>query len=442
MHNLAIALHKKGLTITGSDDHFFEPSKSKLERYDLLPKEEGWDASKITNDLDAIILGMHAKIDNPELIKAQELGLKIFSFPEFIYEQSKSKQRIVIGGSHGKTTITSMVMHVLKHYNKKFDYAVGAQVDGFDTMVKLTDDTPIIVIEGDEYLTSPLDLTPKFHKYEHHIGLISGIAWDHMNVFPTFDGYVNQFEIFAAKTPKAGSLIVNEDDIIATNLLDVCKNIINKFTYTLPEHEIVNGITNIIFQGKKYALRVFGKHNISNIEGARVICNRVGITDEDFYTAIQSFEGAGKRLESLGKTDSLSIYKDFAHSPSKLKATAQSVKEQFPSKNVCAIMELHTFSSLNKEFLSQYKGTFGDIDTPVVFFDPKTVSSKGLDTITEKEIKEAFEEDSLEVFTDSDELKNFIVSKNLSNHVLLMMSSGNWGNIDLNDLSTELLNKY
>ena len=245
-----------------------------------------------------------------------------------------------------------------------------------------------------------------------------------------------------AKTPKAGSLIVNEDDIIATNLLDVCKNIINKFTYTLPEHEIVNGITNIIFQGKKYALRVFGKHNISNIEGARVICNRVGITDEDFYTAIQSFEGAGKRLESLGKTDSLSIYKDFAHSPSKLKATAQSVKEQFPSKNVCAIMELHTFSSLNKEFLSQYKGTFGDIDTPVVFFDPKTVSSKGLDTITEKEIKEAFEEDSLEVFTDSDELKNFIVSKNLSNHVLLMMSSGNWGNIDLNDLSTELLNKY
>lgn len=442
MHNLAIALHKKGMKVSGSDDHFYEPSKSKLKRYNLLPTQEGWDTSKITADLDAIILGMHAKIDNPELLKAQELGLKIYSFPEFIFEQSKNKQRIVIGGSHGKTTITSMVMHVLKHYNKKFDYAVGAQVDGFDTMVKLSDDAPIIVIEGDEYLTSPLDLTPKFHKYNHHIGLISGIAWDHMNVFPTFDGYVNQFETFAKKTPKAGSLIVNEDDIIATNLLDVCENVINKFSYSLPEHEIVNGITNIIFQGKKYALRIFGKHNLSNIEGARILCNRVAISDEDFYTAIQSFEGAGKRLESLGKTDSLSIYKDFAHSPSKLKATVLGVKEQFPNKKVLAVMELHTFSSLNKEFLTQYKGSFGEIDTPVVFFDPKTVSSKGLDTISQEEVKEAFDEDKLEVFTDSNTLRDFITSKDLSNHVLLLMSSGNWGNIDLKKLSTELVNKY
>lgn len=442
MHNLAIALHNKGLIVTGSDDHFFEPSKSKLQKYGLLPAKEGWNAEKITTEIDAIILGMHAKIDNPELLKAQELGLKIYSFPDFIYEQSKNKQRLVIGGSHGKTTITSMVMHVLNHYNKKFDYAVGAQVDGFETMVKLSHDAPIIVIEGDEYLTSPLDLTPKFHKYHHHIGLISGIAWDHMNVFPTFDEYVKQFEIFAKNTPRAGSLIVNKEDLITANLIDVCENEINKFSYNLPDYEIVNGVTSILFDSEKYALNVFGKHNLLNIEAARLLCNRVAITDKDFYKAIQSFKGAGKRLESLGKSDSLSIYKDFAHSPSKLKATAHGVKEQFPERKVCALMELHTFSSLNKEFLSQYKNAFGNVDTPVVFFDPNTVANKGLEIITEDEIKDAFDEKNLQVFTDSKKLETFIKSKDLNNHVLLLMSSGNWGGMNLTELSSELLNKY
>ncbi|MEB0249946.1 Mur ligase family protein, partial [Mucilaginibacter sp. 5B2] len=379
MHNLAIALHKKGFNVTGSDDVLFEPSASRLGKYGILPAQEGWDAEKITADLDAVILGMHARIDNPELLKAQELGIRIYSYPDYIYEQSKDKIRVVIGGSHGKTTITSMILHVLQQAGKKFDYLVGAQLEGFETMVGLTHDAPVMIIEGDEYLASPIDRRPKFHIYKADIGVISGIAWDHINVFPTFDNYINQFKIFAETIQPNGKLIYSETDEVLYKMVSKLNVDVEKLPYNLPEYTIDNGITSIIADGKTYELEVFGQHNLLNMQAARLVCEALDINSADFYQHITTFKGAARRLEVVGKNDNATIFKDFAHSPSKLTATIDAVKAQFPDRQLIACIELHTFSSLNKDFLNEYAGTMNKADKAIVFIDRKTFEQKKIE---------------------------------------------------------------
>lgn len=435
MHNLAIALHQKGIQVTGSDDGFFEPSKSRLAKHSLLPDKEGWDVDHITEDLDAVILGMHAKEDNPELKRAQELGVKIYSFPEYIYEQSKHKQRIVIAGSHGKTTVTSMVMHVLNYYKRDFDYAVGAQLKGFDTMVRLTD-APYIIIEGDEYLSSALDMRPKFFNYQHHIVLMNGIAWDHMNVFPTYAGYRKQFEDLAKATPKAGTIIYNTED---TEVKDICENHeadILKFKFSTPKHEIIDGVVNIIFDKKKYPMKIVGTHNITNLGAAQVLCARLCVREAEFLKAMQSFEGAGKRLEVLREDENRTFYRDFAHAPSKLRATVEGMKDQFPSKKLTGFFELHTFSSLNKEFLQQYKGSFDAADKAVVFLDPEVVAKKGGE-LSNEDVLSAFDNSKIEIVNTSEELKSKMKAYSTEGNILFM-SSGNFGGIDVIELSQEL----
>ena len=369
MHNLAIALHKKGFTVSGSDDEILEPSKSRLAKYNLLPANIGWFPEKLNSTVEAVILGMHARADNPELLKAQELGLKIFSYPEYIYEQTKDKTRIVIGGSHGKTTITSMILHVLNFHNIDCDYMVGAQLEGFETMVKLSKEAKIAVIEGDEYLSSPIDRRPKFHLYFPDIAIISGIAWDHINVFPTFEMYVEQFKIFTDLISKNGSLVYCENDVEVKKVGDAARSDIKKLPYGIPEYTIKNGITTLICKAPfaNCELKIFGEHNLMNLNAARLACNQVGVTDEKFYEAISSFKGASKRLELVAQSDTTIVYKDFAHSPSKLKATTVAVKNQFPNRELIACMELHTFSSLNEEFLQQYEGAMETADKALVY---------------------------------------------------------------------------
>ncbi|RYZ95183.1 MAG: peptidoglycan synthetase, partial [Sphingobacteriaceae bacterium] len=421
MHNLAIALHKKGFVVTGSDDHIFEPSASRLAKYSLLPAAEGWYPEKINAELDAVILGMHARTDNPELLKAQELGIKIYSYPDYIYEQSKNKLRVVIGGSHGKTSITSMILHVLQHVGKKFDYLVGAQLEGFETMVGLTEDAPVIIIEGDEYLASPIDRRPKFHIYQANIGVISGIAWDHINVFPTFENYTDQFRIFIETIQPGGKLIYSKTDNVLNTLVSQMETGVDKLPYSLPQHAIQNGITNIISGDKLYPLEVFGEHNLLNIEAARLVCEQLDINTDVFYTAITTFKGAARRLELVGKNDVATIYKDFAHSPSKLKATIQAVKAQFPDRKLVACIELHTFSSLNEDFLSEYNGTMAQADTAIVFIDKRTFEQKKLEPYGAEKVKEAFDDKNLMFFNEPKQLLQYINDIKLIHCNLLMM---------------------
>lgn len=435
MHNLAIALRNKGLHITGSDDEIYEPSKSKLDNAGLLPPTEGWNPENITDDIDAVIIGMHARPDNPELLKAQELGVKIFSFPEFIYEQSQDKQRIVIGGSHGKTTITSMVIHVLHYFDREFDYAVGASIKGFDNTVKLSD-APIIIIEGDEYLSSPIDPTPKFHKYKHHIGLISGISWDHINVFPTEDEYVKQFEIFADATPKAGSLICCEEDPITSMIASKERADVHAINYKTHPHIIDNGITYLVNGKDNFPLRIFGKHNLQNLNGAKEVLKKIGITEDQFYQAITSFGGASKRMQLLKEDDRSAIFKDYAHSPSKVRATTLALREQYPERDLVACLELHTFSSLTKDFLKEYKGAMKFSYKPIVYFNPATIANKGLDTITAEDISAAFDERSLKVFDNRDDLLDYLQDQNWKDKNLLMMSSGTFDHLDFDKLQS------
>ncbi len=440
MHNMALALHQKGFNVTGSDDEINEPSKSRLTKAGLLPKEIGWFTEKITANIDAVILGMHAREDNPELIQAKQLGLKIYSYPEYIYEATKNKTRVVIGGSHGKTTITAMILHVLTYFKIDADYLVGAQLEGFDTMVKLTNEAQIAIIEGDEYLASPIDRRPKFHLYKPNIAIISGIAWDHINVFPTYENYVNQFKIFVDLIEPNGTLIYCSQDselqkVATTSGLH---NNITKIPYSTPAHKIENGISYITENKRNSALQVFGNHNLMNLNGARLVCNKLNVTDEQFYQAIQTFSGAAKRLELVFKNDIFSFYKDFAHSPSKLKATTQAVKQQFTNRKVVACMELHTFSSLNETFLAEYNGAMNDADEAIVYFNPHTIEHKKLKPITVEQVLNYFNGNNLKVFTNSDELVNYIKSKSLKNHVLLMMSSGNFDGIDFKELSMQL----
>jgi UDP-N-acetylmuramate: L-alanyl-gamma-D-glutamyl-meso-diaminopimelate ligase len=439
MHNLAIDLHNRGFQITGSDDEIYEPSRTLLAEKGILPAEMGWFPEKITSDLSCVILGMHARVDNPELLKAQELGIKIYSYPEFIYSQSLHKQRVVIAGSHGKTSITSMILHVLKFHNRKFDYMVGARIEGFDTMAKLSD-APVIVIEGDEYLSSPIDRQPKFLHYHPHVMLMSGIAWDHVNVYPDFNDYVHQFELLANDLPKAGSFIYDETDDLVNKIGSVERLGVKRFPYQALPNRIKDGKTFLILPNKQeLEIGIFGEHNLKNLNGARLVLAQIGIDDEEFYAAIPSFKGAAKRLELVGKNDNTVIYKDFAHAPSKVEATTKAVKAQFPDRQLVACLELHTFSSLNKDFLGEYANKLNAADVPVVYFSPKTLEHKKLPAITPEDIKVHFNNPNLHVFTDNDSLKDFLLSQSWRNANLLMMSSGTFNGLDFGELAGLIL---
>lgn len=440
MHNLAVTLKEAGHDVTGSDDEIFEPSRSMLSKHGLLPEKEGWFPDKITNDLDIVMLGMHAAADNPELVKAQQLGLKIYSFPEYIYEHAKDKQRIVVAGSHGKTTITAMLIHVLKQAKRNFDYVIGARVRGIENTVKLTESAPIIIIEGDEYLSSALDPTPKFLRYQHHIGLISGIAWDHANVFPTEEDYVKQFDRFADQTPKGGVLIYCEQDAMALMIGKKERADVSEITYKSHAHTSDNNGNFYLTEGKeRHTIQIFGSHNYQNISGAKEVLKKIGITSEQFYAAMSTFEGAAGRLELIKEKDGVSYFKDFAHAPSKVKATVKAVKEIYPSRDLVACVELHTFSSLNKKFLPQYKDGLKNAQVPVVYFNPAKVAAKKLEPLSEKEIQTAFNNPGIKVFDDSEKLKSFLLQQSWKNKNLLMMSSGNFGGIDLKKLGDEIL---
>ncbi|MGZ4048509.1 MAG: UDP-N-acetylmuramate--L-alanine ligase [Bacteroidia bacterium] len=439
MHNMAIAMHKKGFNVTGSDDEIFEPSKSRLAKYNLLPAKEGWDINNIHKGLDAVILGMHARIDNPELKKAQELGLKIYSYPEYIYEQTKDKVRVVVGGSHGKTTITAMILHVLNFHKIDCDYLVGAQLEGFDTMVKLTKEAKIAIIEGDEYLSSPIDRRPKFHLYKPNIAILSGIAWDHINVFPTFDFYVEQFKIFTDQIEQGGSLVYCELDKEVKKVCEAARADIKKIPYSVPENRIENGTTFLKTKSSDIPLLVFGDHNLMNINGARLVCQQLGLNEDKFYEAIQSFKGAAKRLELVKRNEVTAMYKDFAHSPSKLKATTQAVKKQFPNRKLIACMELHTFSSLTEEFLKEYKGSMELADEAIVYFNQHTIEHKKLKPITEEQVKNAFGGNNIRVITNSNQLLDELLKMDFKNKNLLMMSSGNFDGIDFKELGEKIM---
>jgi UDP-N-acetylmuramate: L-alanyl-gamma-D-glutamyl-meso-diaminopimelate ligase len=434
MHNLAIALHQKGYQVSGSDDTIHDPSKSRLEKYGLLPEVFGWFPEKISSDLDVIILGMHAKKDNLELLKAQELGLKIYSYPEFLYEQSKDKTRVVIGGSHGKTTITSMILHVLNYHEKEVDYMVGAQLEGFETMVHLTKENDFIVLEGDEYLSSPIDMRPKFHLYKPNIALLSGIAWDHINVFPTFENYVEQFRVFTDSMVNGGSMVYNEEDAVVKEVVEGSENHIKKYSYQTPKHFIENGITYLETPEGNLPLEIFGNHNLQNLAGAKWICQHMGVDEDDFYEAIASFSGASKRLEKIAENNSTVIFKDFAHSPSKVEATTKAVKKQYENRTVFACLELHTYSSLNAEFLSEYKGALDSADKAVVFYSPHAVKIKQLEEVTEKQISEAFQRDDLIIYTNPQAFKDFLFNIEMENSAIVLMSSGNYGGLDFEEV--------
>jgi UDP-N-acetylmuramate: L-alanyl-gamma-D-glutamyl-meso-diaminopimelate ligase len=440
MHNLAIAVSKKpDHVVTGSDDEIFEPSKSRLENFGLLPSVMGWFPDRITKELDAVILGMHARADNPELLRAKELGIDIYSFPEYLYHQTRKKVRVVVGGSHGKTTTTAIILHVLRKLNRNADYMVGAQIEGFDTMVKLSYDAQLAVFEGDEYLTSPIDPRPKFHLYHPHIALLTGIAWDHINVFPTFENYVEQFKIFTDQIERDGRLIYFEGDEQLRAIAKKVRPDIVTIPYTIPDYEIVNGITNILYKDKKYPLCVFGQHNLQNIQGARLVCKQLGIKESEFLEAIADFGGASNRLEKTVETTSSVAFKDFAHSPSKLKATVSAVKEQYPDKKLVACMELHTFSSLQENFLPQYKGCMDEADAAFVYFNPEVIAHKRLPPITTEQVKTAFGRKDLLVFTDARKLIQKLQSLRYEGTALLMMSSGNFSGLDIPAFEKELL---
>ena len=437
MHNLAIALCQKGITVTGSDDEIFDPAKSRLEKYGLLPEEFGWHPERITPDLDAVVLGMHARIDNPELLRAQELGLKIYSYPEYLYEQSKDKLRIVVGGSHGKTTTTAMILHVLAHCGIEADYMVGAQLKGFEVMVRLSHTAKVMVIEGDEYLTSPIDRRPKFHLYKPNVAIITGIEWDHINVFPTFDIYRDQFAQFINLIEPKGTLIYcDEDTEVHRVAVENQRTDIQKLPYVCPEHRVVGGVTEL----GHTKLRIFGHHNLLNLTAARLACRQMGVTDEQFDEAISTFEGASKRLELVKKSDSCAVYKDFAHAPSKLRATIHAMREQYPSRKLVACMELHTFSSLTQEFLQQYRGTMDEADVRCVYFSQHALQLKKLPPLDPEEVKAAFGGE-VEVFTDSKMLVDYVMTlfRDNENKNLLMMSSGNFDGIDFAALADEII---
>ncbi len=429
MHNLALAVAgKEGYVVTGSDDEIFDPALTHLRDAGLLPAEMGWHPEHITRDIDAIILGMHAREDNPELVRARELGLKIYSFPEYLYEQTKDKIRIVVGGSHGKTTTTSMILYVLNRLGIEADYMVGAQIEGFERMVRLSDTAKYAVFEGDEYLTSPLDLRSKFLWYHPHYAILTGIAWDHINVFPTFPEYVDTFRKFV-NTIEDTFIYYEGDENLRMLAKELVESRKSKVKSIVPYREYTGDVK----------MQVFGKHNMQNLQAAMLACHCIGVKPEDFYREISSFTGASNRLEKICETNSSVAYKDFAHSPSKLKATINAVRERYADKELIAAMELHTFSSLMADFLPQYKGCMAEADKALVYFNPKVIEHKRLKPITAEEVREAFGTDNVEVFTDSEALQARLREFCYDNTALLMMSSGTFDGVNINQFAKELL---
>ncbi|MFN4298134.1 MAG: UDP-N-acetylmuramate--L-alanine ligase [Thermaurantimonas sp.] len=439
MHNLALALREAGHMITGSDDEIFEPSLSRLRNAGLLPNAIGWYPDKITSDLDLVILGMHARADNPELLRARELGLKVLSYPEFLYEHSKDKTRVVIAGSHGKTTVTSMVMHVCRAVGLEIDYLVGALVKGFDTMVRLSDSAEFMLIEGDEYPASALQLVPKFHFYKPNITAITGIAWDHANVFPTEEVYVDQFRKYIELCEHGASVVYFAEDVKLKTVVEGAQNFVKKVPYYTPSYEVRSGVYHLLTDDGPLPLMVIGRHNMANLEAARWICQLMGIQERDFYEAITSFEGAAKRLQLLGKNQNTQVYLDFAHAPSKVKATLAAVKESFPGKKIVAVLELHTYSSLSKEFLPNYQHALEGADVPVVYFNPKAVEHKRLPALNKEEVADAFSIPVENIFTDASEVLKKLLAERASNTVFLIMTSGNFGGVDLKNWADQLL---
>lgn len=438
MHNLALALYSKGYQVTGSDDEVFEPSKTRLAAVGILPEKMGWFPEKITKDIDAVILGMHAREDNPELVEAQKIGVKIYSFPEFLYQETKDKLRVVIGGSHGKTTTTAMILHVFQHLGIGFDYMVGAQIEGFDTMVGLSEKTKIAVFEGDEYLTSPIDLRSKFHLYHPNVALVTGIAWDHINVFPTFEIYVEQFKKFADLVEPQGTFIYFEQDKELQKIARGVRPDITALAYNTPEYVISEGKTYIKYNGKEIPLQVFGEHNLQNINAARLVCLQVGVSESDFYEAISSFGGAARRLQKITEANGCTAFLDFAHAPSKLRATIKAVKDQYQNRRLVACMELHTFSSLNKDFLPEYKDTMKPADVAYVYFNPEVIAHKGLEKITKEQVAEGFGK-NITVFTDPKALQEELRKIKFENTNLLFMTSGNFSGLNLVEFAKELV---
>lgn len=430
MHNLALELHHKGDTVTGSDDEIYEPAYSRLKQAGILPESMGWDPERISKDLDTIVLGMHARKDNPELIKAQELGLKIYSFPEYMYEQSRNKKRIVIGGSHGKTSTTAMILHVLQFANTRFDYLVGSLIDGFDRMVGIHPDSKIAVFEGDEYLNSALDPRPKFHIYKADVGIITGIAWDHINVFPTYENYVFQFEHFIKELPENGALIYCADDPEVKRVAEQTPCKARKIPYHTPTHEVRNGATFVQTPQGEITLKVFGVHNLQNMMAAKAACAEAGITEEMFWEAIATFKGTAKRLETLKETKHSIIFRDFAHAPSKLKATINAVKQLYPERKLIAAYELHTYSSLNKAFLPQYHRSMAEADVKAVLFSKHALEMKKMPMLDETEVSEQFGE-GVQVFTDQHALRAYLDQHYSGNENLLLMSSGTFDGMNL-----------
>lgn len=430
MHNMALALQELGHQVTGSDDEIYDPARSRLEAKGLLPNEIGWNPDRITKELDAVILGMHARINNPELLKAQELGIPVYSYPEYVYKESVNKKRIVVAGSHGKTTTTAMILHVLGKLNINTDYLVGAQLKGFDTMVRLTD-APIIVLEGDEYLSSPIERVPKIHFYKPHVTIITGIAWDHINVFPTFENYVDQFRQYIEMIEKDGSLIYYEGDKVLADLVDSSKHDIRKTAYDTAVYEVVNNQTILHDNNQKIPLKIFGEHNLQNLEAARLVCNEIGISNQQFYEAVMDFEGAAKRLQRLGESDQSAVFLDFAHAPSKVEATIKAFKQQYPDRPLVACFELHTFSSLNKDFLQQYKQTMQPADEALVFYSQHTLKMKKLPDINPQEVQNAFDHPNCKVYADKDALFDYLMEKDWNSTNLLLMTSGKFNGMDL-----------
>jgi UDP-N-acetylmuramate: L-alanyl-gamma-D-glutamyl-meso-diaminopimelate ligase len=437
MHSLAIALKNKGFQVSGSDDEIYEPSRSRLEHHGLLPGKMGWDENNIHNELDAVLVGMHAKTDNPEVLKAKELGLRMYSFPEYIRHISENKHRVVIAGSHGKTTTTAIMMHVLKHAGRKFDYLIGAPVDGFENLVQITD-APLIIIEGDEYFSSPTDKTPKFLKYEHHNAIITGIAWDHMNAFPTIEEYERQFELFADQTPKAGILIYANHDARLSGICEKERKDVTVISYEAHKAIIKDGKTHLKSGDQLYPIEIFGEHNLQNINAALEMLKKLGLKEEVFYEAMRSFSGAKKRLQQIYKSDNIRIFLDYAHAPSKVKATVKALKNQFPNSRLTACLELHTFSSLNPEFIGQYKGSMDDADDALVFVNPNNIKHKDRIQLTYEDVVKAFDKKGLVFVTQIEELKNFIRDKNQDQRNLLLMSSGTFASLDIEKLIIEL----
>lgn len=431
MHQLAIALHRKGYQVTGTDDEIFEPAKGNLAAEGLLPTQVGWQPALITKDIDAVILGMHAKSDNPELARAQELGLKIYSFPEYIYHESRQKKRVVVGGSHGKTTTTSMIMHVLKQLGQDFDYLVGARLEGFNQSVSITN-APVIVCEGDEYPASTLEKKPKFHFLYPHVAILTGIAWDHINVFPTFEFYLEQFVIFIRKIEEGGLLIYNASDPVLQKLVEENRREDIRYQpYAVPEHTIANGQTSVTIEGVTGTLKVFGNHNLMNLAAACYACRELGVSTGDFVQAISGFTGAAKRLELLASGLTTNVYRDFAHAPSKVKATIEAVKQQYPGRKLVGVLELHTYSSLNEQFMQEYQGAMDKADAAVVFYSQHALELKRMPNLPAEKVIAGFGKKGLLVMTRKEELQDWLQKQSFENSNLVLMSSGNYDGIDM-----------